>query len=194
MFQLVAFECDGSGTIIGPANNNWQFVGGSAGPFTQLQNNGLNANGYYLVTYKLDIHTNAYASGYDNMISHTRAASVLTLDGTAVPGSVSAAQAPDNIHMYSISNTVLVQYTAGQNLSLYWWSEYFNNASSSSAVGVALPFTVRGLSLGPGYLNLSTNTITTNNQWILGLLPTAQAPNPPMEATASLVITRITGF
>ena len=190
-FQLVTFSGATGGNIIGPLGNGWEFIGGSTGPYAELVNNGANADGYYLITYKLDIHTNSV--GVSPAPDHTRAATVLTLDGVAVEGSCSAAQAPDTIHMYSISNTILVKYTTGSKLSLWWWACYFSSTPPTIGTQISPPNVV-GLSIGPGRIQPGNTTTITNSQWIQGLLPTVQVPNPPMEATASMVITRITGF
>lgn len=190
-FQLVTFSGMTGGNIIGPLGNGWEFIGGSTGPYSELVNNGANADGYYLITYKLDIHTNSV--GVSPAPDHTRAATVLTLDGVAVEGSCSAAQAPDTIHMYSISNTILVKYITGSKLSLWWWACYFSSTPPTIGTQISPPNVV-GLSIGPGRIQPGNTTTITNSQWIQGLLPTVQVPNPPMEATASMVITRITGF
>lgn len=51
-------------------------------------------------------------------------------------------QAPETNHIYTISNTVLVNYTANQVISLLWWSN-----DSGSKIGE--PSTLTGL-IQPG--------------------------------------------
>lgn len=170
-FNSVIFECGSSGpnpaSPLGPPGNGWNF--GNTGGIGAYQTIFTNQSGWYLVTYKIDIRIQSGA-GADN----TRAACVLTLNGIEVPGSVSAAQAPDSIHMYSISNTVLVEYTSGDQLGVSWWAQYFSGNTPITS-------TVSGISIGPN---------VPNSSWILGKLPSNPSTSP-MEATASLVITRI---
>jgi len=152
-FQQVSFEQP----IVGPGsdwvkNNNQEFQGANSG--------------WYLITYKLDIRTNS-STNFD----HTRAAAALMLNNAEVPGSGSTAQAPDTIHMYSISNQVLVYYTAGQILSLQWTAAYYSSGNKQ--------FSTSGLSLGPNESNFITSVFNPVNS------------STYQEATASLVITRI---
>ena len=155
-FQQVQLEQP----IIGPgtdwvALNNYEFQGSDSG--------------WYLMTYKLDLRTNDPYSGDQ----HTRAAAALMLDDVQVIGSGSSAQAPDTIHMYSISNTVLVYYTAGQVLSMQWTASYYNSSNVQQS-GVS------GLSIGPnasGFINSTFNPVASGSTY--------------QEATAALVITRI---
>ena len=106
--------------------------------FTAIQYNTFSStsSGWYLITYKFDIRINSGITA-DNC----RGAAALMLDNLQVPGSGTAAQAPDNNHQYSISNTVLVQYAAGQKLGLQWWAGYYS--------GTTLQTSVAGLSIGP---------------------------------------------
>jgi hypothetical protein len=155
-FQQVSLEQP----IIGPgtdwvALNDYEFQGANSG--------------WYLMTYKLDLRTNDTTSG-DN---HTRAAAALMLDDEQVIGSGSSAQAPDSIHMYSISNTVLVYYTAGQVLSMQWNASYYNGSNVQQTH-------FDGLSIGPnetGFLNANFDPVAGGSTY--------------QEATAALVITRI---
>jgi hypothetical protein len=136
-------------------------------------------SGWYLMTYKLDLRTNSSAN-----YSYTRAAtSLMMFDGTNwkdITGSSSAAQAPDTVHQYSISNTVLVKYTAGQLISLQWWAGYY---SGSTAV---LQTDTVGLSVGP------LNSAANERPWIPATYDPDGVPYDQYnEAIASLVITRI---
>lgn len=154
-FQQVQLEQP----IIGPgtdwiALNNYEFQGTDSG--------------WYLMTYKLDLRTNDPIGD-----QHTRAAAALMLDNVQVIGSGSSAQAPDTIHMYSISNTVLVYYTAGQVLSMQWTASYYNSSNVQQSH-------VTGLSVGPnasGFVNAAFNPVASSSTY--------------QEATAALVITRI---
>lgn len=153
-FQQVSFEKP----IIGPGldwvkNNNQEFQGVNSG--------------WYLVTYKLDLRTNSTSD-----FNHTRAAAALMLNNAEVVGSGSTAQAPDTIHMYSISNQVLLYYTAGQVLSLQWTAAYYNNSGVKQS-------TTSGLSIGPNEANFISSVFNPVNS------------STYEEAVASLVITRI---
>lgn len=138
-------------------------------------------SGYYLMTYKIDIRTN----GTGVTANYTRAAAALMMSSggnwTEVTGSGSAAQAPDTIHQYSISNTILVPYTAGDLIALQWWAGYYNPSSNS-----ALILANTGLSVGPN------NTASNEIPWIPSSFnPDGTPYDQYKEATASLVITRI---
>lgn len=164
-FQAVAFEQ----TPVGPPGSGWSVVGGSSNTqFTCTQ------SGWYLMTYKVDVRTNS--AGVSPTPDYTRAAAALMKNNMEITGSGSAAQAPDTSHMYSISNTVLVQYTAGENIGVQWWMGYY----SSSSGGTLIP-SVTGLSLGPN----QTPWITADFD------PSTPVVDPFVEAMASLVITRI---
>ena len=141
-------------------------------------------SGYYLMTYKIDIRTNGTLLG-SICAYYTRAAAALMMASSGnwveVTGSGSAAQAPDMIHQYSISNTILVNYTAGNLLALQWWAGYYNPTMNS-----ALITATTGLSVGPN------NTASNEIPWIPGTFnPDGTMYDPYKEATASLVITRI---
>jgi hypothetical protein len=120
------------------------------------------------MTYKLDLRTNDPDG--DN---HTRAAAALMLDDEQVIGSGSSAQAPDTIHMYSISNTVLVYYTAGQILSMQWNASYYSSSNAQQTH-------FGGLSIGPN----ESDFISADFDPVAG-------GSTYEEATAALVITRI---
>ncbi len=99
-----------------------------------------NNSGWYLITYKFDIRA-ADGTATGNTM---RGAAALILDGLQVPGSGSAAESPyGNNHQYSISNTVLVKYTAGQKLGLQWWAGVYNGTGNNT-----LLTGVTGLSIG----------------------------------------------
>jgi len=136
-------------------------------------------SGWYLMTYKLDIRTNSPSN-----FNYTRAAAALMMlngsDWKEIPGSGSAAQAPDTIHQYSISNTVLFEYTSGDQIALQWWTGYYSGSPA------ALQTSTSGLSVGPN------NTISSEIPWIPGVFnPDGTIYDSYQEATASLVITRI---
>ncbi len=97
-------------------------------------------SGWYLITYKFDIRAADGTANGNTM----RGAAALVLDGLQVPGSGSAAESPyGNNHQYSISNTVLVKYTAGQKLGLQWWAGVYNGTGNNT-----LLTGVTGLSIG----------------------------------------------
>lgn len=75
-------------------------------------------NGYYLVTYKLDVR-----SGVGSLpVSNSDAATVLTRNGIQISGSTTLVEAPESNHVYTISNTILVDFFAGDSISLMFWS------------------------------------------------------------------------
>jgi hypothetical protein len=136
-------------------------------------------SGWYLMTYKLDLRTNA-GSNY----TYTRAAtSLMIFDGTNwkdITGSSSAAQAPETVHQYSISNTVLVKYTANQLISLQWWAGYYSGTTATLQTDSV------GLSVGP------LNSAANERPWIPATYDPDGIPYDQYnEAVASLVITRI---
>lgn len=164
-FQAVSFEQ----TPLGPPGSGWSVVGGSGDTqFTCTQ------SGWYLMTYKVDVRTNS--AGVSPTPDYTRAAAALMKNNMEITGSGSAAQAPDTSHMYSISNTVLVQYTAGENIGVQWWMGYYSAAAGGTVIN-----NVTGLSLGPN-----------QSPWITADFdPSTLVIDPFVEAMASLVITRI---
>lgn len=74
-------------------------------------------------------------------------------------------QAPETNHIYTISNTILVNYTAGLPLSLWVYASRVDLGSDGATVGEPASLT--------------------------GILPSWFSPTSVTEATASLVITRI---
>jgi hypothetical protein len=110
--------------------------------------------------------------GSEQNFDHTRAAAALMLDDVQIPGSGSSAQAPDTIHQYSISNTILVYYTANQQLSLQWTAAYYSGGGTRQS-------STSGLSVGPNQANFVSSTFNP------------VSGSSTYEATASLVITRI---
>ena len=169
-FQEIEFEQP----LTGPPGFDWVIIGGSGNKrFSSTK------SGWYLMTYKLDIRTNSVSN-----FNYTRAAaSIMVLKAgnwVQVPGSGSAAQAPDTIHQYSISNTILVEYTAGEEMAIQWWAGYYNGT------GPILQTTTVGLSIGPN------NTTNPEKPWIPGVFrPDGTLYDPFEESIASLVITRI---
>jgi hypothetical protein len=89
---------------------------------------------------------------------------VLTLNGNQINGSGTLVEAPETNHIYTISNTVLVNIALKDVISLLFWTDDTNNGATGCHVG---------------------NPAT--------IIPTVLLPNgtAPVEATASIVITRI---
>ncbi len=162
--------------------NNTQTQTLAAVSFDTLQYNTFSSSnsGWYLITYKFDIRAGSGTAG-----NSMRAGAALLLDGLEVPGSGTAAQSPySNNHQYSISNTVLVEYTAGQKLALQWWAGVYNG--NTLATGVA------GLSIGP-------NTTTAEAPWIPAQLSNVAANTTAVTSTvtlpaATIPVTSTTGF
>ena len=189
---------------IGPTGNGWVFgaTGTSPGAYTTIYNpgtTGTSSSGYYQVAYKIDVRTNATV--YDIGTATARVATLLTLTNplggnpTELPGTVTVAEAPNEDHQYSLSNTVLINYTQGYYLTLYWWGAYWAGSTGGTYEGNA---NVNTITLGP---NVNSDIVTSNNTWmfqsnsnshITTLATRSPNNNSPIEATASLIITRIT--
>ena len=111
-FQYVTFN----NAPIGPIGSGWT-------TFTQpLYSNPTNfivpSIGYYLLTYKLDVRS----GGGQLPNSNTNCATVLTKNGIQIPGSATLVEAPETNHIYTISNTVLVNLLVGDSIALMFWS------------------------------------------------------------------------
>jgi hypothetical protein len=147
VFQYVTFE---NGPI-GPSGNGWT---------TSIEFGYLNttdfivpSNGYYLLTYKLDVRS----GGGVPPSTSTDCSTVLTRNGNEIQGSCTLVEAPEANHIYTISNTVLTNLIVGDQISLLFWS-----SDPKSKIG--------------------------DPSFVKGLLPNGQIP---LEATASIVFTRI---
>jgi hypothetical protein len=91
----------------------------------------------------------------------------------------SAAQAPDTIHQYSVSNTILFEYKKGQQVSMQWWAGFYNSTPRFQE-------RVDTLSVGP------YNNAATEIPWIIGALNPTSASRPLFdEATTTMIMTRI---
>ena len=76
------------------------------------------SDGYYLLTYKLDIRS----GGGIPPTTSTDCGSVITQNGISIPGSSTIVEAPESNHIYTISNTVLCLLTINDKLELLFWS------------------------------------------------------------------------
>jgi len=141
-FQRVALEMGPNG----PVGTTWVSNPGKTG-FIGSQ------TGWYLITYKIDLR-----SGFSNTPNTTNGGAVLTVNNVQVSGSGTLVTAPHTNHIYTISNTILLNYTAGQTLALLAWAN-----QSDAEIGEPSSFT--------------------------GTLPVTGVT--PVEATASLVITKL---
>lgn len=147
-FQYVTFEKP----LIGPSGSGWTTSTQSG--YTNATDFIVPASGFYLVTYKLDVRSGSGSSPNSNNDSST----VLTRNGIQIDGSATLVEAPEDNHIYTISNTVLCNLTANDKIALLFWS------------------TDIGARIGdPTFLK--------------GKMPSTIVPS---EATASIVITRIT--
>ena len=111
------------------------------------------SNGYYLLTYKLDVRS----GGGSSPASSTECSSLLTQNGVEIKGSCTLVEAPESNHIYTISNTVLAELFTGDIISLLFWSG-------------------------------DLGTHIGDPSFITGVLPSGVFP---LEATASIVFTRI---
>jgi hypothetical protein len=106
-------------TPIGPPGSTWSIGGGNT-------NMTSTASGSYLVNYRID-----YFSGNGDLQAASSAGVYLTLNNALVPGSGTLVIQPDANHQYTISNTVIMNYTAGQNLNLRFITNLSPLASAS---------------------------------------------------------------
>jgi len=111
-FQYVTFE----NSPIGPSGFGWtsSTSPGYSHPTAFI----VPSDGYYLLTYKLDVR-----SGGTQTPENTNCASVLTQNGNQIAGSATLVEAPETNHIYTISNTVLVNLSSGDSISLLFWSD-----------------------------------------------------------------------
>jgi hypothetical protein len=111
-FQYVQFEQP----PIGPTGSGWTTITDPSYNYTTAFV--VPTNGFYLLTYKLDVR-----SGGNNLpTSNTDCVTVLTVNGNQIPGSTTLVEAPQENHIYTISNTVLVKLNNGDHISLLFWS------------------------------------------------------------------------
>jgi hypothetical protein len=111
-FQYVTFEK----TPIGPTGSGWttSTQSGYSAPTDFI----VPTNGYYLLTYKLDVRS----GGNQTPTSSTNCSTVLTRNGSQIDGSCTLVEAPESNHIYTISNTVLVNLVAKDSIALLFWS------------------------------------------------------------------------
>ena len=101
---------------IGPAGSGWTtFTDASFSNPTAFI---VPESGFYLLTYKLDVRS----GGGSLPITSTNGATVLTRNGNVIAGSSTLVEAPESNHIYTISNTVLVDLLINDNISLMFWS------------------------------------------------------------------------
>lgn len=121
-FVPIAFEFG----PIGPSTGSWSGNTGQTGSTGSTGNTQFRGtvSGWYLLTYKVDLR-----SGFSGLHqpSATNGASALTINGIQVQGSQTIVSAPETNHIYTITNTVLYNYTAGDNIALWVWA----NASTA---------------------------------------------------------------
>lgn len=110
-FQYVIFE----NTPIGPTGSGWTST--TQPGYSAPTNFIVPSNGFYLLTYKLDVR-----SGGNQTPNNTDCSTVLTRNGIQINGSATLVEAPEENHIYTISNTVLTNLSLGDNVSLLFWS------------------------------------------------------------------------
>ena len=111
-FQYVTFEKP----LIGPSGSGWTTTTQSG--YTNPTNFIVPANGFYLLTYKIDVRSGGNSSPTSNNDSST----VLTVNGQVIPGSTTLVEAPQENHIYTISNTVLCDLSMNDSVALLFWS------------------------------------------------------------------------
>jgi hypothetical protein len=120
---------------IGPAGSGWtsSTESGYLYPTTFI----VPSDGFYLLTYKIDVRS---GSGTPPSTS-TTSATVLTRNNQEIAGSTTLVVAPESNHIYTISNTVLVQLFTGDNISLmFWTTDLGANIGEPSTLTGQLPF------------------------------------------------------
>ena len=75
-----------------------------------------------MLTYKLDVRS----GGGTTPSSNTDCSTTLTQNGVVINGSVTLVEAPEQNHIYTISNTVLALLVQGDAISLLFWSNDIN--------------------------------------------------------------------
>ena len=110
-FQYVTFE----NNLIGPTGSGW--TSAIEPGYTFPTNFIVPKNGFYLLTYKLDVR-----SGSGQTPNYTNCTTVLTMNNIVIPGSTTLVEAPETGHIYTISNTVLVHLNLKDSISLLFWS------------------------------------------------------------------------
>jgi hypothetical protein len=91
-------------------------IGPTASEWTVTSNNNfiVPANGYYQISYKIDAKAGTGRPDY--------VATVLTQNGTEIPGSCTLNKTHEPNTMYELSNTILVNLVAGDSVSLLVWA------------------------------------------------------------------------
>jgi hypothetical protein len=76
------------------------------------------SSGFYLLTYKIDVRSGG------NLIpgNNSDCATVLTRNGNEISGSSTLVEAPETNHIYTISNSILVNLSLNDHISLLFWS------------------------------------------------------------------------
>jgi hypothetical protein len=111
-FQYVYFE----NVPTGPAGSGWTTITDPS--FTHPTAFVVPSSGFYLLTYKIDVRSGG------NLVpgSNSDCATVLTKNGNEINGSATLVEAPETNHIYTISNTVLVDLSFNDRISLLFWS------------------------------------------------------------------------
>jgi hypothetical protein len=76
------------------------------------------ADGVYLIAYKVDVRS----TNISGLITSVDSATVLTKNGEQIGGSASLVEFPLGNRQYMISNTVMVEASAGDKIALLFWS------------------------------------------------------------------------
>jgi len=76
------------------------------------------ADGVYLIAYKVDVRS----TNISGLISSVDSATVLTKNGEQIGGSASLVEFPLGNRQYMISNTVMIEASAGDKIALLFWS------------------------------------------------------------------------
>ena len=111
-YQRAFFEAG----VQGPPGSGFSLLNGPQGPYAIQNNTG--ATAYCMVSYKLDIRS----AGGGPSSSSTTAAATLMLDDEPYPASTTLVQAPETNHIYTVPNTLLVNFPHGSVISLMWWA------------------------------------------------------------------------
>jgi hypothetical protein len=116
-FQYVFFE----NNPIGPSGSGWTTITDPS--FSYPTGFVVPTNGYYLLTYKIDVRS----GGNQLPLTSSDCATVLTRNGNEIQGSSTLVEAPETNHIYTISNTILVDLSLNDTISLLFWSADLNS-------------------------------------------------------------------
>jgi hypothetical protein len=115
-FQYVEFDK----SPIGPEDHIWTLTSepGYSNPTTFI----CAKAGHYLLFFKLDIFAGNSPTSEDINPTECVSAACIFINGIEAGGSCSVVEAPEERHVYSCSNQILVNLKSSDKVTLVWWS------------------------------------------------------------------------